>query len=132
MTGREHDGDRERVSEHTSAGRRYRVREFTPGGVTVERAEHDGWELLDDDAAAAVLARLRGAPPVVPANLDGPIDVAFAEPRGGRTYRSPVERCPTRAAAQLYVDGVHDLLGPEAAAARRWTFRASEPSEGGA
>lgn len=132
MTGRERDGDRERVSEHHSAGRRYRVREFATGGVTVERAEHDGYELLDDDAAAAVLARLRGAPPIVPTDLDGPIDVIFTEPRGGRTWTSPVRRCDTPAEAQIYVDGVHHLLGPEAAAARTWTFRPSEPSEDGA
>ncbi|SFO35116.1 hypothetical protein SAMN05216207_104645 [Pseudonocardia ammonioxydans] len=56
MTGRE------RVSEHLDGGRRYRVRESSDGAVTVERREHDGWQLLDDREARAVVDRLSGRP----------------------------------------------------------------------
>lgn len=52
MTGRE------RVTEHVSSGRRYRLREFDSGSFTVERWEVDGWELLDDDQASALVDRL--------------------------------------------------------------------------
>lgn len=48
-----------RVSEHRSHGRRYRVSEYPSGPPMVERREHDGWCVLDDREAAAVVDRLR-------------------------------------------------------------------------
>ncbi|GAA1083790.1 hypothetical protein [Pseudonocardia alni] len=53
----------EQVREYRSAGHRYRLRSGADGSVTVERLAPDGWHLLDDDAAAAVVDRLhRGDP----------------------------------------------------------------------